>query len=304
MAFCSNCGHQIEAGARFCPACGTATSDNGNSQRNQVFEGNIHKCPNCGETISAFSTKCPSCGYEFRDAQASSAVRDFSRQLQEIESHRKEKTKLSGVAEALGVKSSTDEQKINLIRTFSVPNTKEDVFEFMILASSNIDDTLYENNNSSSEMSVSNAWVAKTEQVYNKAKLAFGTDPDFAKIQTIYDTKMHSVKKSKGKKTKSLFFFICAMMGLLLVLVLMLEIPNRSTDRKIDNLDKQLTQTVAEIQIDISNNDYDSALIKANTLHFDSGLSASKAEDWDEQRESLIRLIKQKQEDSSESVTR
>lgn len=292
MAFCSNCGNKLENGARFCPGCGAPIGVGDISRRQQVFEGNVHKCPNCGEIINAFSAKCPSCGHEFRDAHVSSAVKEFAKQLQEIESRRKSKSKLSGFAEAFGIKCSntTDEQKINFIRSFSVPNTKEDVFEFLILASSNIDETLYENNNSSIEKSVSNAWIAKTEQVYNKAKIAFGADPDFVKIQNIYDNKMKQVKKSKGKITKPIIvvvIFLILYIGFLAFMVM-------NENRKEAELEAQLNATVVEIQQDIEEGDYDAALIKANGLRFDSSLDKEKAQQWDEQREYLIDLINEK----------
>lgn len=38
---------------------------------------------------------------------------------------------------------SIDEQKIDLIRNFSIPNTKEDVLEFIVLAAANIDLKVY-----------------------------------------------------------------------------------------------------------------------------------------------------------------
>ena len=292
MAFCSNCGNKLEDGARFCPRCGAPIGVGDNSRRQQVFEGNVHKCPNCGEIINAFSTKCPSCGHEFRDVHASSAVKEFARQLQEIESRRKSKSKLSGVAEAFGIKSNdaVDEQKINYIRNFSVPNTKEDVFEFMILASSNIDTSLYENNDTTIEKRVSNAWIAKTEQVYNKAKLAFGTEPDFANIQKIYESKMKQVKKSK----RSITFVLVGVFIFLVLDIGFLSFMAIYESRKEAELEALLNATVVEIQQDIEDGNYDAALIKANGLRFDSSLDKEKAQQWDEQREYLIDLINEK----------
>ena len=246
--------------------------------------------------IGAFTAHCPSCGFEFRDAKASSAVKEFERQLQEIESRRTSKTTLTGVAQqftdAIGIKrrDTTDEQKLNLIRSFTVPNTKEDVFEFMILAASNIDDSAQDANKSEIEKNISAAWKAKTEQAYNKAKLTFGTDPDFVKIQSIYDAKMHAIKKNNAKKKYVLLGCIAAYIAIMALIFGMIHIENK----KIEKMDQKLNDVVAEIQVDIANGDYDAALFKANTLHFDSSLSHKKAEDWDEQREELIVLIEQK----------
>ncbi len=109
----------------------------------------------------------------------------------------------------------------------------------------------------------------------------------------MYDTKMKAVKKSKGKVKKILIGAIAAYAALMAIIFIMIGVENGRESK----LDKQLNATVAEIQIDISNGDYDAALIKANTLHFDSSISKSKAEDWDEQREALIKLIEEKKEE-------
>ena len=47
MAFCSNCGKELNSSARFCDGCGTPVSGAEN-KRNTVYEGNVHKCPHCG----------------------------------------------------------------------------------------------------------------------------------------------------------------------------------------------------------------------------------------------------------------
>lgn len=303
MAFCSQCGNKLEEGARFCPSCGKPVESNaaGKSQRIQVFEGNIHKCPNCGEIIKSFTSICPSCGYEFRDAKASSAVKEFASRLQAIEDSRPPKSKISGLANAFGVSqtSKTDEQKINLIQSFSVPNTKEDITEFMILASSNIDPSLfciYNNQMTPGErqnqLKVTKAWIAKYEQAYQKAKLSFGNDPDFERIQSIYDKKEREIKSGK-RKTPMIIG------GLVIVYIIIMAfcfgMIGGTTKRE-----KELKKTVQEIQVDIQNGDYDDALIKANTLYYDRGSSRTKADDWDKQREALIELIQEKKKEAGQ----
>jgi hypothetical protein len=69
------------------------------------------------------------------------------------------------------------------------------------------------------------------------------------------------------------------------------------SDSKNDKLDAKLNSTVVEIQQDIIEGDYDSALIKANGLRFDPEVSEEKAKQWDEQREDLIKLIKEKKKE-------
>ena len=173
MPFCSNCGQQINDGAKFCPSCGTAVSnEKTNNQRKAVFEGNIHKCPNCGEVLNSFTSNCPSCGHEIRGASNSAAVQEFAVKLASAESR---------------------QEKIAIIRNFPIPNTKEDILEFMILASTNIGDNL--------EKDISAAWQSKTEQAYQKAQIIFQDEKEFSRIQNIYSqvcvklTKQNKIEK-------------------------------------------------------------------------------------------------------------
>ena len=48
MAFCSNCGQQLDDKAKFCSACGTSRSVQQTANENKrktVYEGEIRKCP-------------------------------------------------------------------------------------------------------------------------------------------------------------------------------------------------------------------------------------------------------------------
>lgn len=118
--------------------------------------------------LGSFVSVCPSCGYELRGAQSASVIKVFSSKIEQ---------------------ATFDEQKVTLIRNFPISNTKEDIFEFMILASSSI---AGEHNEA-----VFNAWLAKFEQCYQKAKLAFGNDADFEKIQSLYDQTTKQVSKER-----------------------------------------------------------------------------------------------------------
>ena len=102
-------------------------------------------------------------------------------------------------------------KKISLIRSFVIPNTKEDMLEFLILASSNINLQRYNDFDtiSESEKAVSDAWQAKFEQAYEKAKLSFGDTPEFEKIHAIYKKKTGEVEKSKKKRV---YFWICGIL--------------------------------------------------------------------------------------------
>ena len=177
MSFCSNCGQQLSDGAKFCANCGTAvvSTAKANNSRKVVNDGALHKCPNCGELLSSFVSMCPSCGYELRNTTSGSAIKEFASKIELAE---------------------TDEQRIRLIRNFTIPNTKEDILEFMILASTNAD-SIYISEE------ISNAWLVKLEQCYHKANLILTKDPDFSKIQSIYDKTHKRIKSGKLKKARN-----------------------------------------------------------------------------------------------------
>lgn len=186
MPFCTNCGKELSDGAKFCANCGASTGAADNSKRTSVYDGEIHKCPNCGEVLSSFTANCPSCGFELRGANSSRSVTSFADKLENAKSQ---------------------EQRVSLIRNFPVPNTKEDILEFMILASSNFDSQL--------DKASSDAWLAKIEQCYQKGKLLFKDDPYFIGIQNAYDQAYEKVKNTKkSKKNKSIITLALHTIGL------------------------------------------------------------------------------------------
>lgn len=207
MAFCTNCGMELEEGAKFCAQCGKATNEKNQpiGQRINVYDGEIHKCPNCGETLKSFIAQCPLCGFELRGTVTEDSVREFALKLEDIERKRDKKkhsfNPLKPLSNSIGL-NSTDEQKVSLIRSFLIPNTKEAILEFMILASSNIDFKLYGMGDkgvlTASQREISDAWLAKFEQAYEKAKLVL-TGEDFNNINNIYVKTLQKLRKEKLK---------------------------------------------------------------------------------------------------------
>lgn len=218
--YCRNCGEKLMPNSKFCNYCGTPTEDTIDkknvveekknetsreelTERKMVYDGKIHKCPNCGEVLNSFVTNCPACGYELRDSKNSSAVEELSRKLEEIEQNRdrtKVSTKILGAFNLSDGFTKTDEQKISLIRNFPIPNTKEDLYEFLILSKSNIEIDLYENTQiKSARLAISDAWKAKFEQAYQKAKLLLKNDDRMVEIDKMYKEINNSINKAKRK---------------------------------------------------------------------------------------------------------
>ena len=193
MAFCINCGHELVNGAKFCANCGKAADgDNSTNHRKTTYDGEIHKCPNCGALMESFETNCAACGYELRSTKATVSVKEFEQKLESTKSV---------------------DSRIALIKTFAIPNAKEDIYDFFILAISNIEAGGDE----------TDAWLAKLEQTYQKARLLFGSNSDFSYFQELYD-KAH---KHKSKRKLSAFiakWWMCLLGALVTVIGLCLEI--------------------------------------------------------------------------------
>lgn len=228
--FCSYCGTKLVPGTRFCPGCGKpvgvetpqermtpppipqstqnlSNSSSEHSERSQGYAGVVLKCPNCGAPIGQTTVICPVCGYHITGRSAVSSVKRFSDELMQLESNRK-----TGFGQILGQANPVDVQKLSLIKSFPIPNTIDDIQEFVMLAIANIDtklsknsiankysgamNTIYRTTNSNSNMPklISDAWVAKLRQAYEKAKISFPDEPSFSGIKEIYIEKMHELK--------------------------------------------------------------------------------------------------------------
>lgn len=235
MAFCVNCGQQFPDGAKFCPECGapaTGAQSQSQGQRVQSFAGEIRKCPNCGEVLSAFEIKCHSCGYELQNVKGSKAVTELAEAIAKLEATRPPQTKKRFGAPSNMSVSPTDRSIANIIQSFAIPNTREDILEFMILASTNIDTDALDSKDSSysaSQKLVTNAWIAKFEQSYQKAKIAFGNSPEFNDIQVIYDKRQKEIRKGRTKTLRQVLPIVLVYVVLMLFLLLMI---NRPTSTK------------------------------------------------------------------------
>jgi|LSQX01.3.fsa_nt_gb RNA polymerase subunit RPABC4/transcription elongation factor Spt4 len=224
-SFCVNCGTRLTVGTKFCPSCGTpvgetatatapsiaqkhtipTTPPSNSTQRQQEFAGHVLKCPNCGAVISQTTAICPECGIRIIGQAAVSSVQVFSEQLMMIEASRKK----AGISSMFGLTvDPADQRKLSLVRSFPIPNTVDDILEFMMLAVANIDVGLskntmmhkYQGSMKSAETSatmpktISDAWVSKMQQVYQKAEVSFPNDLAFSSVKQIYADKMKELK--------------------------------------------------------------------------------------------------------------
>lgn len=180
---------------------GSMTKELGESVAKPTKTDSSRKCPKCGQLLNGITAVCPMCGYELRDVKASNSISEFTKELDKLE--RKRNALAESITSKLSGRSAnpTDEKVASLIRNFVVPNTKEDIFEFMILASGNMDAKILAGKPSENGLSeiVVKAWESKFQQTFQKAKISFGNDVDFVKIQDVFDAKMQEIEREKPR---------------------------------------------------------------------------------------------------------
>ena len=196
MPFCNNCGNKVEENASFCNQCG-------NRLKEAPQKRTVVKCPNCGEPSESFTSCCKLCGYEFRNASSSSSLKIFQEKLAEIDKPKNGSGyQYRYIRQRTNSVDDTKRRKISLISTFPIPNTREDILEFMILASANFDEKYYLSH--LSEEDISDAWLSKIKQCYEKARIVLSGE-DLIKVEKIYFDTLRKIGEYQEKKKKTLF---------------------------------------------------------------------------------------------------
>ena len=217
MAFCTECGARLPDGAKFCANCGAAvavshaTNENIYDRPIQTSQEKVLKCPSCHSPISRVDAVCPYCGAPISDREASASVQRFAQQLYEIE---KEESEKKSSFDPFGMKAAMEQgygsaafnRKISLISSFPIPNTIEEITEFVILSANSIDVRRGKKSlgnkllgspgiNGYTEIKLATTWINKLNQAYDKAKISFRSDPMFPTIEKIYVDKMKELNR-------------------------------------------------------------------------------------------------------------
>lgn len=85
----------------------------------------LRKCPNCGESIPVMAISCPKCGYELSDQKALSSIEILANKIEKIS------------VQLTNRNVNEDDvynQIINTISLAPVPNSKQDIIEFLALS--------------------------------------------------------------------------------------------------------------------------------------------------------------------------
>ena len=303
MAFCRECGCELLEDARYCTSCGHEVEtayDDARGRRKTVWEGTVHRCPECGASVSAFEGKCPACGYEFRDVASVGSARELSNRLDAIEANRpKEKDKRRIKLNWYDDMCATDKQKVELIRNYPIPNTKEDLIEFIILALSNSNITLDEYGSeiaTQSERALSSAWTAKLDQAMDKAKLLLD-EKDLARLYGLYKDNRGKIdsRKAEGKRklTKLYILSIIAFIEIISIMIIVFSGLGAVRDSEAREEEQRLQEVVTSVYELVEDEEYDLARLKANELVFNpKTVTNDEAEEkWSAIQDEVMEMI-------------
>jgi hypothetical protein len=195
--------------------------------------GDIRKCPACGAIAETFATKCQDCGTEFRNIEASQNIIKFFEKLDEIESNRKDSVYDASNNSNISVGtillwlffwpimlplkllsffinkskpakwSTTDSRKEELILNFPIPASREEILEFLNLASSKIETNSYFNafaEGTKYKNAWNKIWMRKIEQIHSKADMAMRNDKkSFEDVNKIAESARLTIKSNNEK---------------------------------------------------------------------------------------------------------
>jgi hypothetical protein len=158
--------------------------------------GDVKKCPACGAKVTSFSARCGECDHEFSNIQANASIQKLFSLLTELENKYSNPNEQVGItslfSKALSKASNIDElinRKCELIKNFPIPNTKDDILEFLssavpyarkvktglgsIFASKSWGGS---DSNAYKDQEIGKAWRYKCEQIVMKARFSLKED--------------------------------------------------------------------------------------------------------------------------------
>ena len=158
--------------------------------------GGINKCPNCGAVVVTGTLQCVECGFTFVNMQGNNSVRRFADMIREIEA--RHTTSNAGNADVINTltktlgSSSRKDEIISAIDTFPIPNSKEDLLEFLCFLKPKAEKNkgnafskgmlnlvTYGAYGALSKDKIAIAYRAKYEECLNKARFFLAQDPEF-----------------------------------------------------------------------------------------------------------------------------
>lgn len=140
--------------------------------------GDVRKCPACGAIVPSLKAKCPECGHNFSSIAGNSSIERLMNMLLEVEANDNESAFSKFISTFFNPTSNkVARQKANIISNFPVPNTKEDILEFISQAESKAESTGFRAA-TTEDLVLNKVWKDKLKQVLIKGRIVLKDDPE------------------------------------------------------------------------------------------------------------------------------
>lgn len=160
--------------------------------------GIVVKCPSCGAQVIGGSAICPECGYTFSNVAANSSVEKLQERIDNFNKRQEERSDNRSVASNIGRAFgmvNTIKNKMDIISTFPVPNTRADLLDFLTMLQYRSKATGPRTGlNMTGEEDLSYAYWLLYSNCINKAKLSFSKDKDFEPYFASFDEEIRNTK--------------------------------------------------------------------------------------------------------------
>ena len=196
-----------------------------NATQSNKIGGTTMRCPACGALYIVGTAACPECGYAFSGIQATRSSEKLYQTLLEFNENNKVSVKseekpsggiIGSYFNAMGLdksamkkmynlgddgESDIARRKMDVIKDFPVPNSREDLIDFLTSIQPKADPSAPKNGmtgwgvpgtaigSRQKKEDLGYAYWLLYANCINKARLAFASDPDFAPFFAFYDAK-------------------------------------------------------------------------------------------------------------------
>lgn len=137
-----------------------------NKPKDKEKVGNIKTCPACGAAFKSMEINCIQCGHEFSNIKANLTILNLLARIEKIETEKNSLIVSLTSTEKFIQDQEFEKRKGDLIKNFPVPNTKDDILEFLTYSISKMTNV----------SSLDNPWAAKADEIIMKSRLLFKND--------------------------------------------------------------------------------------------------------------------------------
>lgn len=177
--------------------------------------GDVRKCPSCGAIVPALAGSCPECGYEFSGIDANLSSQKLSDLLLKADEEYNERlSKIRGwnildtEIKQEKLTEADQQKKEQIIRSFPIPSTKSDLFEFITSLKPKI----------SGNAQCSDAYFEKYLECIDKARIMF---PEDKKLMLLVEEEDKYRQKRIFSRLKKHLVFPAACIGMILLVLLL-----------------------------------------------------------------------------------